>query len=76
MLHWPGRILLHCAVTPPLLTGDADGEDSEDEDVDELVELGFSKKLTARTEKYRAQITEKLREVRVTTAAVSHRLHC
>ena len=50
-------------------TGDADGEDSEEEDeaVDELTELGFTKKLTARTEKYRAQIADKLREVRATS---------
>ena len=43
---------------------DDNEEEEEEEESDELVELGFSKKLTARTEKYRAQITEKLREVR------------
>ena len=49
--------------------GVVDGGDSEEEveEVDELAELGFSKKLTARTEKYRAQIADKLREVRVTS---------
>ncbi len=48
-------------------TGVADREGSEEEDeeeVDELAELGFNKKLTARTEKYRAQVAKKLREVR------------
>ncbi len=57
---------------PVSATGVVDGEGSEEEDeeeVDELAELGFNKKLTARTEKYRAQVAKKLREVRAATAS-------
>ena len=43
---------------------DEKSDEDEEEEGDELKQLGFNKKLTARTEKYRAQIAEKLREVR------------